>query len=294
MAKKGTRSPNYPIFGIKTAIERLEEFYKIEKKATVPRDIAVKAWGYTTTSGPALQTVATLIQYGLLDRIGGKNVKISEQGLDIIYPQSETDKNKAIQQSAQNPAIFKELLKHYAENIPSDDTLKAYLVRREPTSYIEKAAKILIKSFRETLDFTNLLSKEYNGKVEIGDLVNWESQGALQFPEPKKVKGFSDCGKWVFVEGSETGLPIEEVKLERKAKDMEAIGTQKITTQDKPPTSPFYQSGGPSLSMDIFGDNHIEIKLKKRVSSKEWKTLKEKIFDFSEYTFVEQENEGIK
>jgi len=296
MAKKGTRSPKYPIFGVEMAIERLETFYKVEGKATVPKDVAVKAWGYTTTSGPALQTVSTMIQYGLLDKIGGKNLKITERGMDIIHPQNKPDKDKAIQEASQNPPIFAEILKHFGKDLPSDDTLKAYLVRRTPTGYTETATKTVIKSFRDTLDFTNLLHKEYNDKVEkieIGDLVNWESQGVLQFPEPKQVKGFSDCGQWVFTEGSETGLPIQEIKLVRKANTMDTLAAQeRQTNQTQPPRNPYFQpqSTGPSLSMDIFRDNHIDIKLKKKVSKEEWKTIREKIFDFSENTFVESED----
>ena len=83
MAKR-LRSPKHPVIGLKEAIERLKAFYDKEGRATVPRDAAVKVWGYTTTSGPALQIVATLIQYGLLDRIGGKNVKISELGTSVV------------------------------------------------------------------------------------------------------------------------------------------------------------------------------------------------------------------
>lgn len=242
MAKKGRRSPSYPIFGIGTAIERLESFYEKEGQATVPRDVAVKAWGYSTTSGPALQTVSTLIQYGFLDRIGGKSLKITERGLDIIHPKEEADKNKAIQQASQGPPVFQELQKKY-DTVPSNDTLKAHLVRREPTNFTENAAKTLIRSFRDTLDFTNLLDKEYNDKVEVGDLVNWESQGALQFAEPKKITGFSDCGEWVFVEDSKPGLPKQEIKLVRKADTMNAPTTQqKAVATTQPPVNPYFQS----------------------------------------------------
>lgn len=160
MAKKRIRSPKYPVCGLKTAIERLHTFYDKEGKATVPRDIAVKAWGYTSTSGPALQSVATLIHYGLLDRIGGKNVKISEIGLSIVWPKNQAEKEEAIHQAALNLPIFRELLEVYPNDIPSDEALKAYLLRRTPISYGENAADTLIKSFRETLRFTDDYIKE--------------------------------------------------------------------------------------------------------------------------------------
>lgn len=167
MAKRKGRSPKYPIFGLKTAIEKLGAFYDMEGKATVPRDIALKAWGYTAISGPALQTISTLIQYGLLDRIGGKNVKISELGLSIVWPKNTFEKDEATQKAAKNPPIFNELLERFTDDIPSDDTLKAYLLRREPTSFNENAANIAIKSFKETLEFTSLIPEEEGEKEDI-------------------------------------------------------------------------------------------------------------------------------
>jgi len=32
--------------------------------------------------------------------------------------------------------------------------------------------------------------------LEVGSYVQWESQGVLQFAEPKKIKGFSEDGEW--------------------------------------------------------------------------------------------------
>lgn len=47
--------------------------------------------------------------------------------------------------------------------------------------------------------------------VQIGDLIQWESNGALQFPEPIKVEWISEDGEWLRVEGSDTGIPASEV-----------------------------------------------------------------------------------
>jgi hypothetical protein len=48
-------------------------------------------------------------------------------------------------------------------------------------------------------------------EIRIGDYVQWEPQGVLQFSEPKRVIALSECRLWVFVEGSNCGLPIQEV-----------------------------------------------------------------------------------
>ena len=63
------------------------------------------------------------------------------------------------------------------------------------------------------------------GGASIGDLVQWESQGALQFETPRRIRAISDDGAWVAVEGSDTGIPMSQVIVEQ-------------TAPPKPPTFP--------------------------------------------------------
>jgi hypothetical protein len=41
--------------------------------------------------------------------------------------------------------------------------------------------------------------------------VQWESNGALQMPSAKRLSHFSDDGNFAFIEGSNTGIPVEEL-----------------------------------------------------------------------------------
>jgi len=50
-------------------------------------------------------------------------------------------------------------------------------------------------------------------EIEVGDMINWESNGALMFKEPKEVSYIEDDevhGKYVFVVGETTGIPYDE------------------------------------------------------------------------------------
>ena len=48
-----------------------------------------------------------------------------------------------------------------------------------------------------------------------GDMVQWESMGALIFDTPKKVERVENAvqGMYVFVEGTGCGIPIEQVVI---------------------------------------------------------------------------------
>jgi hypothetical protein len=50
--------------------------------------------------------------------------------------------------------------------------------------------------------------------IKIGDYVQWEPNGVIFFIKPRRVTGLSPCKQYVFVEGSNTGLPIKEIQKE--------------------------------------------------------------------------------
>lgn len=52
-------------------------------------------------------------------------------------------------------------------------------------------------------------------EIKEGDLIQWESRGAFVFPSPRYVSRVmsDEKGCYVFVEGSSTGIPIEQVVL---------------------------------------------------------------------------------
>jgi hypothetical protein len=57
-----------------------------------------------------------------------------------------------------------------------------------------------------------------NKEIGVGDLVQWESNGVVQLPQPTRVRAIKEHegAQWVFVEGSETGIPMAEAVLQEK------------------------------------------------------------------------------
>ena len=48
-------------------------------------------------------------------------------------------------------------------------------------------------------------------RTRLGDWVQWEHNGSLGFPEPKRVKGISPDGNWAYVDGQYGAVPIAEL-----------------------------------------------------------------------------------
>lgn len=221
--KKRQRSPNYPTVGLREAVDRTKRFVTANGKAAAMPAIAAKLIGFATPHGQAYSALSALKKFGLLEDHDGR-VTPTQRAMEIVsLPEADPRRLKAIRESAVSPTIYAELLKEYADtNIPNDETLAGELVAYK--GFNPNAVKEFLKAFRETIEFAGLSDLSVLGsgakaddstpKVKIGDFIQWESQGMLQFREPKRVSGFSDDGQIVFVDGSPTGLPLAEVSVE--------------------------------------------------------------------------------
>lgn len=58
-----------------------------------------------------------------------------------------------------------------------------------------------------------MIEKQKPVEITEGDLVQWESNGVFVFSTPKKVVRIEDSefGKYAFVEGARTGIPIKQL-----------------------------------------------------------------------------------
>jgi len=231
------RGQSYPFIDLQEAVQRARKFYEEEGKAPAAVAAAVRHWGYSDKSSGGRQTVATLLQFGLFKSDGyaeQRRVSLSKLALDILLLESGSkEQTDALKTAAQTPKIYAQILSHYATTgLPSDGSLKHYLLTELDVS--TAGVDLVIRNFRATYRYANLCSSDKiqagtasavqnvrnaGKEPEVGDLVQWESGGVLQFSEPRRVRAVQEHegSKWVFVDGSETGVPIAEVKVEQVA-----------------------------------------------------------------------------
>lgn len=118
----------------------------------------------------------------------------------------------------------------------------------------------------------------------IGTLVNWESQGALQFSKPKKVEKIEekDGEKFVFVEGEKMGFPIDQIVPsdipdleEKETKQSDKIAEKSIEENldsedwENNPTITLEGSGGNKLEWHIAQINGENVVLKRLSGERE-------------------------
>jgi len=223
MTKK--RSPNYPGLSLEDAITSVTRIYRSEHTHAAAQAAVIGDLGYSSASGRALAQLGAMRAYELLEGRGDA-IRVSPKAVAIIEfiaePTNQT-RLQALRDCAFAPTIFKEMRDQYGDHLPSDAALRHWLIAKD---YLSKAADEVIHTYRDNLEFLHRLNVSYNRededaspetegmRIAIGDYVQWDSQGVLQFPQPKRVRELSEDGEWAFVEGSNTGMPVKELTLE--------------------------------------------------------------------------------
>jgi hypothetical protein len=225
------RSPNYPSLNLEEAIERITVIYRSEHTHPFAQIAAFNDLGYSGRSGRSLTQLGALRAYGLLEGRGDV-LRVSKSAVSIVEFSGEPSnptRIQALRDTAFAPTIFNEMHEQFGDRPPSDAAMRHWLVGKE---YLSNAADEVIRTYRENLAFLHTAIAGYNDhddddippllqdqkvapgqKPAVGDYVQWESSGVLQFTEPRRVREISEDGGWAFVEGSNTGLPVKDLTV---------------------------------------------------------------------------------
>ena len=235
MAGKPIRSPAYPSMSLEDAVAAVKKIEAQYRGSPVDREDGAKLLGYSGGTGPANKALAALASYGLVERAGKGMMRVTSRARSIIHPDSDENRDRELVQAALEPKLFKELRERFEDiDVPPMDGVVTYLNREgfNPTA-VGPAAKAFINTMQfiqsrresESHVVTGFDGAEYDspdddnsfGGASVGDLIQWENQGALQFETPRRVRWVSDDGDWLAVEGSETGIPMSQAIIEQAA-----------------------------------------------------------------------------
>lgn len=233
MSVKPIRSPAYPSMSLSEAIAAVGKIEGLYRSSPVDRENGAKLIGYSSLSGPANKALAALASFGLVERAGKGMMKVTALARAILHAQSAQERTDALLQAAMQPKLFKDIRDRFPDvHIPPEDGVKTYLNREGfNASAVGPAAKAFLETMRfieergatESHGVASVQAAESDSPTEkfggaaIGDLVQWESQGTLQFETPRRVRWVSADGAYVAVEGSNTGIPMDQVIVESRA-----------------------------------------------------------------------------
>jgi hypothetical protein len=239
-----SRGPAYPYLDLPRALERIDQMVSkgLNAKHVVPPATVYGYWGMGAKSSASRQTMAALKYYGLLEYVGvGKDrrVRLTDSAMVLAHDKDKNSRRRiaALREAALSPEIFREI---YTEqggpHLPTDESLVLELTLDR--GFDKESAEKAVKHFKSTIEIAGLDQIEESspfenveetklddstgidhkfGGAKVGDLVQWESQGLLQFPSARKVNQLSPDEQFVGVEGSDTWIPMSQILVTSKS-----------------------------------------------------------------------------
>lgn len=155
------RSPNYPHVSLKDAIEMAGKIHSVDRTYTIEREVAAQHLGYTGITGPAGKMLASLLHYGLLEKVAKNQVRVSDTAVEVMYPDDQKQWEEALRRAAFSPKLFSNLRERFPGDAPSEASLRSYLVKQ---GFSDRAIKPAISAYLRTFEFV-----QQNGAYESYD-----------------------------------------------------------------------------------------------------------------------------
>ncbi len=133
------------------ALERALRAYDKERLHPAPSEVFAQNIGYRgANSGTALQAMASLRYFGLVDRPADGLLAVTKNVEAFKFAPDEARRRALLIGFLKSPPLFAELLEKFASGLPSDANLKYELIQR---GFIPPAAEATMAAFRKSVDF---------------------------------------------------------------------------------------------------------------------------------------------
>jgi hypothetical protein len=255
-ASKPVRSPSYPSMPLRDAVIAVRKIEGPYRSAPVDRLEASKLVGYSSMSGPANQALSSLAAYGLIDRAGKGMIRVTPRAKAILHPNNDDEFKRNLRAAGSEPQLFQQILEHFSGvQVPPESGVVSYLNRQ---GFNQSAIRPAVKAFLQTMYYleeagvseshgpaaapeptsgpSNGDDRPQFGGAKVGDLVQWESNGALRLAKPERVRWISDDGNWLALahEDYKSAIAMAEVIVQERA-----------STPLPPPTPPAFVGVAP-------------------------------------------------
>jgi len=168
MAK--TRGASFPYIDLQKAVSHVKKLYAEDGRHAMRRDVATDHLGYGSSSSNGHRCLAALLSFGLLERVAGGAVRVTDAAARIVLDENADDKSeyiRLIRECALRPKLYAALRECYGSLLPSDANIRSKLIL--DLGLNDGAVDRFLKNYRMTMSFASLDSSE--------DIASAESQG---------------------------------------------------------------------------------------------------------------------
>lgn len=222
------RGPSYPYVDLEEAVRLTRKVYEFSRRSAAPiESVVTGAWGYSAKSSSGQKVLAALKAYGLLEEVSGgngKSVKISDRAYRIlVHEQNSPERLQALREAAVSPRAYALCWEKWGAEMPA--SMRASLLLEH--DFVESTIDEFLAGYRKTVEYAKLAELDVVDDLntgadeapparppQIGDFVQWTSQGVDQFKEARRVRSYADKQRnYIFVEGSDVGVPVAELTV---------------------------------------------------------------------------------
>jgi hypothetical protein len=142
------RSPYYPAIPLGQAIDLVAKIHREDRTNAIDKEVAAKHMGYVGLTGRTLKLFGALSQFGLLEKAGKGQVRVSKTAVSILHWSDEQEKREALLKAGTAPALFRRIKASFDQ--PSERTITSFLVKE---GFTDVAIPAVLKSYKETNRF---------------------------------------------------------------------------------------------------------------------------------------------
>ena len=180
------RSPSYPSVPLRQGIDLVAKVHRTCRTNVITRENAVREMGYSGLTGRSMKVLAALLQFGLLEKTGRGDVKVTQRAVDILHGIDPADRNEAIREAAYSPQLFRDIHERFPEGIPSEGVIRSYLIQQD---FMDAAIGPAINAFMETYrDVEHIREVESHSDDPVAAPVSVSSE---EPEKPRHTQGIS-------------------------------------------------------------------------------------------------------
>jgi hypothetical protein len=145
------KSPRAPSLSLEESLERALKIYEQERRHAAPTDVIAQNLGYkSANNGAALSAIASLRSFGLLEKVQEGKMAVAKDVEAYRFAPTDELKSQLRIKWLKMPNVFSELLKKYAEGLPSDASLRFDLIQR---GFTPASVESTLAVFKKSVEF---------------------------------------------------------------------------------------------------------------------------------------------
>ena len=162
-APRRIQSPSYPILSLQDAIAMVAKLEARYRTSTIDRLDAVKLLGFNGNTGPANMTLGALSHFGLTERAGKGELRVTALARSILHPLDLKERIEAVRQAATTPQLYRSLQERFADvSVPPEEGVVTYLNR---ANFNPTAIRPAARAFLHTMAFVRGVAESESSGV---------------------------------------------------------------------------------------------------------------------------------